>query len=168
MGFSPSQGSLEIEASHTEISTLELAPLTTDGRLNGAVRFTKLTTAGRWAPSAFIGFGDRDQRGKFRVFLYQESLFGPLVAGYDYVLHDRLVLREIVVHDMPRKMALVVRVDWNENGQFRVAFFDGKRHVVETQLQSLVPFIAVSSGRAKFSLQWAAEPHRSAAYIRDL
>ncbi len=145
-------GPLELEASSGEISMLDLSPLASSGMITGALRFTKLHSNGRWAPSAFLGFRDQQRNGKFRIFLYQKTIQGLLVAGYDYALHDQLVIRKIIVEDIPHQAALRVKLNWNSSGTFRVMFNHGASHNIETELRSLVPFVAVSAGNAKFSL----------------
>lgn len=150
-GFLPTDP-LEIEAASGEVAVLDLPLLDNAGMVEGAFRFTKLSGRGRWAPSAFVGFRDDRRSGKFRVFAYQQTRGGPLVAGYDYVLDDQVVIRELIVSTLPTTAAVQIRIHWNDDGEFRLAFFDGKDHVVATELRSLVPFIAVSSGTARFSL----------------
>jgi hypothetical protein len=145
-------GPLESEASSGEISMLDLSPLASPGMIDGAFRFTKLRSDGRWAPSAFVRFRDQQRNGKFRIFLYQDTPQGLLVAGYDYVLNGQLAMRKIIVEDIPRQAALRVKLHWDTSGKFWVMFYDGVSHVIETELRSLVPFVAVSSGNAKFSL----------------
>jgi len=142
---------LEVEASAGRIRVVNLSPLQVAGALTGAFRFIELRSDGRWAPSAFVGFRDIKRNGKFRVFLYQTTPHGPLIAGYDYVLYDQLVTRKLIVDDIPKRAALHVSVAWSARGEFQVSFYDGAVHLLDTELRSLVPFVAVSSAKVKFS-----------------
>ena len=149
---------LELKASSGEIVTLDLAPVESDGSIEGAFRFTKLDSDGRWAPSAFVGFRDEARDGKFRIFLYQTNAGGQMAAGYDYAFENQLVKRKILMNDLPRSAAVRVQLTWDAAGNFHVSLFGKKHHTIKTHLRSMVPFVAVSSGHAKFSFLFAGTP----------
>lgn len=151
-GSALSDAPLELDARAGEIVNVDCPAPSSPGSLEGAFRFLELRGAGRWAPSAFIGIRDDERRGKFRVFITQAEPGGKIVAGYDYVLHDEVVLREAVVKKIPQTAAVSVTLTWTGAGRFSIAFFGEPPRTVNTQLDATVLFVAVSSAKAKFAL----------------
>jgi hypothetical protein len=75
-----------------------------------------------------------------------------VIAGYDYVLDGKLVLRETVVKEIPRTTAIPMAMTWTGSGRFSVSLFGEEPRTVETQLRAGVLFAAASSAKAKFAL----------------
>jgi hypothetical protein len=147
-----SESPLELDANAGEIVHVDCPTPSSPGSLKGAFRFLELRGTGRWAPSAFIGVRDDERNGKFRVFITQVERGGKVIAGYDYVLDGKLVLRETVVKEIPRTTAIPMAMTWTGSGRFSVSLFGEEPRTVETQLRAGVLFAAASSAKAKFAL----------------
>ena len=147
-----SDSPLELDANAGEIVHLDCPAPSSPGSLQGAFRFLELRGTGRWAPSAFIGIRDDQRNGKFRVFITQVERGGKVIAGYDYVIDGKLVLRETVVKEIPRTTAVPMAMTWTGAGRFSISFFGEEPRTVETQLRAGVLFAAASSAKAKFAL----------------
>lgn len=150
-GTGLSDSPFELDAGAGEIVHLDCPAPSSPGALDGAFRFLELRDTGRWAPSAFIGIRDESRSGKFRVFITQAEPGGEIVAGYDYVLEDRLVLRETVVRGIPRAAAIQMTLTWTGSGRFSVSFFGEPPRTVDTMLRGNVLFAAASSARVRFA-----------------
>ena len=150
------EGPVQLDADQGEIVHADCPAPPAPGAIAGAFRLLELRGGGRWAPSAFIGIRDDARRGKFRVFITQPERGGALIAGFDYVLDDTLVLREAVVKNIPRTAAVRVDLTWDGAGKVTVAFFGKTPRTVQTELSPGVLFAAASAAKAKFVL--SAEP----------
>lgn len=145
-------GPVELDADQGEIVHADCPGPRAPGSVAGAFRLLELRGGGRWAPSAFVGLRDDARRGKFRVFITQPERGGTLVAGFDYVLDDALVLREAVVKNIPRTAAVHIDLTWDGEGKVTIAFFGKTPRTIETELSPGVLFAAASSAKAKFVL----------------
>ncbi len=151
LGSGLSDFPVELDAGAGQIVHLDCAAPSSPGSLDGAFRFLELRDTGRWAPSAFIGIRDDARAGKFRVFITQAERGGTVVAGYDYVLDGRLVLRETLVRGIPRAAAVKITLTWTDSGKFSVSILGKPPKTVDTELRGTVLFAAASSAKVKFA-----------------
>ena len=117
-----------------------------------AVEMTMLETQSNneWMALLAFGMGDIQTKDKLEIYIQQlNTETKGLVAGYRYVVSDKIVFNKILLTELPIGETIYWSISWNQDGEFQIAVADQKEESIKTELSNLLGFIKVSSGKGK-------------------
>ncbi len=146
-----SEDGIELTVRPGEVKVLEAGQTEPSGHLGMSITMLEIYSSDTWAPYAYIGFIDHDEKNSFRLFVSENKRYSDgLIAGYEYYRDGKLVKRSGLIHSIPVGTAINFSVSWDENGNFTFSVLDGDKQTVATNLRNVSQTLSVSGARAAF------------------
>ncbi len=116
------------------------------------VTFTELDNVGRWAPSAFVGFRSAEGKTQFKALLAQDNPADTtLFSGYQLVKDGEAQTLKSLVNNIPLYEPIAFKVARVAGGDILVQVAGSDAVVIGNTSSELLPFITISSAKAKLS-----------------
>lgn len=116
------------------------------------VTLTELDTVGPWAPSAFVGFRSANGKTQYKALLAQDNPTDTtLFSGYQLVTDGEAQPIKSLVNEIPLHEPIRFQVARSTGGDIRVQVAGSDAVVIGNTSSELLPFISISSAKAKLS-----------------
>ena len=104
-----------------------------------------------WAPYAYIGFIDGDEKNSFRLFVTKFKNYPDgLIAGFEYFQNGKLIKRGGLLRGISIGSTVHFSVSWDRSGTFIFSVLGGEEQTFHTSLRNVSQTLSVSGARVLF------------------